>query len=232
MEEVVVRKVMPHSTESEQSVLGAMLMDSQAIVSAGEIITGEDFYNKQYGVVFDAMQELQASGRPVDLITLQNLLKEKNVPPEVSSLTYVKEFIERVPTSANVKSYAEIVREKSVLRKMIRANDDISSLCYSGKEKLDVILDTAEKRVFDVVKRRGSSDFVPIEEVVMTVLDNIEKAGQVKGNTTGVPTGFTDLDYDTAGFQPSDMILIAASPSMGKTAFDLNIALNAAITMT
>ncbi|MBR3039468.1 MAG: replicative DNA helicase [Lachnospiraceae bacterium] len=229
MEEVVVRKVMPHSTESEQSVLGAMLMDSQAIISAGEILTGEDFYNKQYGVIFDAMQELQTSGRPVDLITLQDLLKEKNVPPEVSSLTYVKEFIERVPTSANVKSYAEIVREKSVLRRMIRANDDISTLCYSGKEKLDVILDTAEKKVFDVVKRRGSTDFVPIDEVVMNVLDNIEKAGKVKGNTTGVPTGFTDLDYDTAGFQPSDLILIAARPSMGKTAFALNIALNAAI---
>ena len=229
MEEEVVRKVMPHSTESEQSVLGAMLMDSQAIISAGEILTGEDFYNKQYGVVFDAMQELQTSGRPVDLITLQDLLKEKNVPPEVSSLTYVKEFIERVPTSANVKSYAEIVREKSVLRRMIRANDDISTLCYSGKEKLDVILDTAEKKVFDVVKRRGSTDFVPIDEVVMNVLDNIEKAGKVKGNTTGVPTGFTDLDYDTAGFQPSDLILIAARPSMGKTAFALNIALNAAI---
>lgn len=229
MEEEVVRKVMPHSTESEQSVLGAMLMDSQAIISAGEILTGEDFYNKQYGVIFDAMQELQTSGRPVDLITLQDLLKEKNVPPEVSSLTYVKEFIERVPTSANVKSYAEIVREKSVLRRMIRANDDISTLCYSGKEKLDVILDTAEKKVFDVVKRRGSTDFVPIDEVVMNVLDNIEKAGKVKGNTTGVPTGFTDLDYDTAGFQPSDLILIAARPSMGKTAFALNIALNAAI---
>ena len=229
MEEEVVRKVMPHSTESEQSVLGAMLMDSQAIVSAGEIITGEDFYNKQYGVIFDAMQELQSSGRPVDLITLQNLLKEKNVPPEVSSLTYVKEFIERVPTSANVKSYAEIVREKSILRKMIHTNDDISSLCYGGKEKLDVILDRAEKKVFDVAKGRGSTDFVPIEEVVVNVLDNIEKAGKAKGSVTGVATGFDDLDYDTAGFQPSDLILIAARPSMGKTAFALNIALHAAI---
>ena len=229
MEEDVIKKVMPHSTESEQSVLGAMMLDSQAIITAGEILTGEDFYNAQYGIIFDAMQELAASGRPVDLITLQDILKEKNVSPEVSSLTYVKEFIDRVPTSANVKSYAEIVREKSVLRKMIRANDDISAMCYSGKEKLDAILDSAEKKVFDVVKRRGISEFVPIAQVVMTAIDNIEKASKTKGSVTGVATGFTDLDYDTAGFQPSDLILIAARPSMGKTAFALNIALHAAI---
>ena len=229
MEEEVVRKVMPHSTESEQSVLGAMMLDNQAITAAGEILTGEDFYNTQYGVIFDAMQELQSSGRPVDLITLQDILKEKNVSPEVSSLTYVKEFIERVPTSANVKSYAQIVREKSVLRKMIRTNDDISSMCYSGKEKLDYILDNAEKKIFDVVKKRGSSDFVPIDEVVMRALDNIEAASKTKGSVTGVATGFTDLDYDTAGFQPSDLILVAARPAMGKTAFALNIALHVAI---
>ena len=133
MEEEVVKKIMPHSTESEQSVLGAMMMDSQAIASVTEVLTGEDFYNKQYGIIFDAMVELSASGRPVDLITLQNLLKEKEVPPEVSSLTYVKEFLDTVPTSANAKYYANIVKEKSVLRKLIRANDDVNAMCYSGK---------------------------------------------------------------------------------------------------
>ena len=229
MEEEVVKKIMPHSTESEQSVLGAMMMDSQAIASVTEILTGEDFYNKQYGISDDAMVELSASGRPVDLITLQNLLKEKDVPPEVSSLTYVKDFLDTVPTSANAKYYANIVKEKAVLRKLIRANDDISSMCYSGKEKLDDILDTAEKRVYDVVQRRGSSEFTPIEEVVMNALTTIEKASKVKGTVTGVPTGFQDLDYKTAGFQPSDLLLIAARPAMGKTAFALNIALNAAI---
>ncbi len=229
MEEEVVKKIMPHSTESEQSVLGAMMMDSQAIASVTEILTGEDFYNKQYGIIYDAMVELSASGRPVDLITLQNLLKEKDVPPEVSSLTYVKDFLDTVPTSANAKYYANIVKEKAVLRKLIRANDDISSMCYSGKEKLDDILDTAEKRVYDVVQRRGSSEFTPIEEVVMNALTTIEKASKVKGTVTGVPTGFQDLDYKTAGFQPSDLLLIAARPAMGKTAFALNIALNAAI---
>ena len=229
MEEEVVKKIMPHSTESEQSVLGAMMMDSQAIASVTEILTGEDFYNKQYGIIYDAMVELSASGRPVDLITLQNLLKEKDVPPEVSSLTYVKDFLDTVPTSANARYYANIVKEKAVLRKLIRANDDISSMCYSGKEKLDDILDTAEKRVYDVVQRRGSSEFTPIEEVVMNALTTIEKASKTKGNVTGVPTGFSDLDYKTAGFQPSELLLIAARPAMGKTAFALNIALNAAI---
>lgn len=229
MEEEVIKKIMPHSTESEQSVLGAMMMDSQAIASVTEVLTGEDFYNKQYGIIYDAMVELNASGRPVDLITLQDLLKEKDVPPEVSSLTYVRDFLDTVPTSANAKYYANIVKEKSVLRKLIRANDDVSAMCYSGKEKLDDILDTAEKKVYDVVQRRGSSEFTPIEEVVMNALNTIEKASKVKGTVTGVPTGFADLDYKTAGFQPSDLLLIAARPAMGKTAFALNIALNAAI---
>ena len=229
MEEEVVRKIMPHSTESEQSVLGAMLMDSQAIATATEVISGEDFYNKQYGIIFDAMVELHNSGRPVDLVTLQNLLKEKDVPPEVSSLTYVKEFLDTVPTSANIKYYANIVREKAVLRRLIHTTDNISSECYSGKEKLDDILDMTEKKIFDVVQKRGSSDFVPIEQVVLTSLDEIEKAGKMKGAVTGVPSGFTDLDYRTAGFHGSELILIAARPAMGKTAFALNIALNAVI---
>jgi len=229
MEEEVVKRIMPHSTESEQSVLGAMLMDSQAISSASEILTGDDFYNKQYGVIFDSMVELQNSGSAVDLITLQEKLKEKNVPPEVSSLSYVREFIDAVPTSANIKAYATIVHEKAVLRKMIRTNDEISNCCYEGKEELGNILDAAEKKIFDVVKRRGSSDFVPIEDVVMNALDAIERAGKAKGETTGVPTGFKDLDYATAGLQPSDLVLIAARPSMGKTAFALNIALHASM---
>ena len=225
----VVKKIMPHSTESEQSVLGAMLMDAEAINTASELITGEDFYNKQYGTIFDAMVELQHTGRPVDLVTLQEILKEKDVPPEVSSLTYVKEFIDTVPTSANVKTYANIVREKAVLRRLIRANEEISNLCYSGKEKTDDILDKAEKKIFDVTQKRGASQFAPIEEVVMTALDNIEAAGKTKGSVTGIHSGFDDLDYRTAGFHASEMILIAARPGVGKTAFALNIALNAAI---
>ena len=182
MEEDVLKKVIPHSTESEQSVLGAMLMDSQAIASVTEVLTGEDFYNKQYGVIFDAMVELSATGRPVDLITLQNLLKEKDVPPEVSSLTYVKEFLDAVPTSPNAKYYANIVREKSVLRKLIQAGDEINSMCYAGKDKLDDILEDAEKKIYSVVQKRGSSDFRPIEEVVLSSLSLIEEAGKTKGS--------------------------------------------------
>ncbi len=229
MEEDVLKKVIPHSTESEQSVLGAMLMDSQAIASVTEVLTGEDFYNKQYGVIFDAMVELSATGRPVDLITLQNLLKEKDVPPEVSSLTYVKEFLDAVPTSANAKYYANIVREKSVLRKLIQAGDEINSMCYAGKDKLDDILEDAEKKIYSVVQKRGSTDFRPIEEVVLSSLSLIEEAGKTKGAVTGIPTGFTDLDFKTSGLHPSELILIAARPAMGKTAFALNIALHAAI---
>ena len=184
MEEEIVKRIMPHSNESEQSVLGAMLMDSQAISSASEILTGDDFYNKQYGVIFDAMVELSNSGRVVDLVTLQDKLKEKNVPPEVSSLAYVREFIDAVPTSANVKAYAQIVYEKSVLRKMIKTNEEISKACYEGTEKLEKIFDDAEKKVFEVVQRRGSTDFVPIEDVVMNALEAIEKAGKAGGKVT------------------------------------------------
>ena len=131
MEEAVIKKIKPHSTESEQSVLGAMLMDSEAITAASDILTGEDFYNKQYGVIFDAMVELNAQGRPVDLVTLQDRLKEKNVSPEISSLSYVKEFLETTPTSANIKYYAGIVREKAVLRRLIDTNEEIRQRFYS-----------------------------------------------------------------------------------------------------
>lgn len=229
MDEAVIKRILPHSTEAEQSVLGSMIMDADAIVTASELITGEDFYNKQYGVIFDTMVELQNSGGSVDIVTLQDKLKEKDVPPEVSSLEYVRDFITAVPTSANIKYYAEIVQKKSVLRKLIRTTEGISNTCYAGKEDVEDILEDTEKQIFDIVQRRNVGDYVPIQQVVMNALDMIERAAKNKGAITGVPTGFTDLDYSTAGFQPSDLILIAARPSMGKTAFALNIALHAAL---
>lgn len=229
MDEAVIKRILPHSTEAEQSVLGSMIMDADAIVTASELITGEDFYNKQYGVIFDTMVELQNSGGSVDMVTLQDKLKEKDVPPEVSSLEYVRDFITAVPTSANIKYYAEIVQKKSVLRKLIRTTEGISNTCYAGKEDVEDILEDTEKQIFDIVQRRNVGDYVPIQQVVMNALDMIERAAKNKGAITGVPTGFTDLDYSTAGFQPSDLILIAARPSMGKTAFALNIALHAAL---
>ena len=204
MEENVLKRILPNSLEAEQSVIGSMIMDREAIVVAAEIISGDDFYNKQYGVLFETMRELNDAGSPVDLITLQDRLRTKDVPPEVSSL--------------------EIVAEKSTLRRLIRLNEEIANTCYAGKESLEYILEDTEKRVFQLVQRRTTDDYVPIRQVVMNAMDKIEAAAKNKGNVTGIPTGFLDLDYRTAGLQPSDLILIAARPSMGKTALELNVA--------
>lgn len=223
-DEALLKRVLPHSIEAEQSVIGAMIMDREAITIASEIICGDDFYNKQYGVVFDTMVELNDEGRPVDLVTLQDRLREKDVPPEVSSLEFIRDLITAVPTSANIKYYAGIVAEKATLRKLIRLNEEIANTCYIGKENLEVILEDTEKRVFELVQKRNTGDFVPIRQIVMNAMDKIEKASKSSGNVTGIATGFIDLDYRTAGMQPSDLILIAARPSMGKTAFVLNIA--------
>ena len=224
MEEALLKRILPHSVEAEQSVIGSMIMDREAIVVASEIVLGEDFYNKQYGAVFDTMVELNDEGKPVDLVTLQDRLKEKDVPPEVSSLEFIGALVTAVPTSANIKYYANIVAEKATLRRLIRINEEIANTCYVGKESLEDILADTEKRVFDLVQRRNAGEFVPIRQIVMNAMDNIEKASHNKGNVTGVATGFFDLDYRTAGMQPSDLILVAARPSMGKTAFVLNIA--------
>ncbi len=224
MEENVLKRILPHSIEAEQSVIGSMIMDREAIVVASELISGEDFYNRQYGILFETMVELNDDGSPVDLVTLQNRLKEKDVPPEVSSLEFVRELITAVPTSANIKYYANIVAEKATLRKLIRLNEDIANTCYAGKENLEYILEDTEKRVFQLVQKRTTDDFVPVRQIVMNAMDKIETAAKNKGSVTGIPTGFIDLDYKMAGMQPSDLILVAARPSMGKTAFELNLA--------
>lgn len=224
MEENVIKRILPHSVEAEQSVIGSMIMDREAIVVASELITGEDFYNRQYGVLFETMVELNDAGSPVDLVTLQNKLKEKDVPPEVSSLEFVRDLITAVPTSANIKYYANIVAEKATLRRLIRLNEEIANTCYAGKESLEYILEDTEKRVFQLVQKRTTDDFVPVRQIVMNAIDKIEIASRNKGSVTGIPTGFIDLDYRTAGMQPSDLILVAARPSMGKTAFELNLA--------
>lgn len=224
MEEALIKRVMPHSVEAEQSVVGAMLMDKDAIMTAAEIVSGADFYQSAYGVIFDSMVELFNEGKPVDLITLQERLKEKDVPAEIASLEFVKDLVTVVPTSANVKYYAEIVAEKSLMRKLIRLNEEIANTCYAGKEPLEAILENTEKSVFELLQRRNTGDYVPIRQVVMNALERIEKASKNKGTVTGIPTGFIDLDYKLSGLQPSDLILVAARPSMGKTAFVLNIA--------
>ena len=223
MEEALVKRVLPHSVEAEQSVIGSMLMDRDAIIAASEIVVADDFYQRQYGIMFDTMVELFNEGKPVDLVTLQDRLKEKDVPPEVCSLDFVRDILATVPTSANVRSYATIVHEKAVLRRLIRINEEIANNCYSGKDSLEVILADTEKQIFNLLESRASGDFVPIRQVALNVLDKIEQATRSKSTVTGLPTGFIDLDYRMSGLQPSDLILIAARPSMGKTAFVLNI---------
>ena len=224
MEEALIKRVLPHSIEAEQSVVGAMLMDKDAIMTASETISREDFYQASYGIIFESMVELFNEGKPADLITLQERLKEKDVPEEISSQEFVRELLVVVPTSANVKYYAQIVYEKSMLRKLIRLNEEIANTCYVGTEPMEEILETTEKRVFELLQKRNTGDYVPIKEVVLNALDRIEKASKSKGTVTGIPTGFLDLDYKLSGLQPSDLVLVAARPSMGKTAFVLNIA--------
>ena len=224
MDEALIKRVLPHSIEAEQAVVGSMLMDRDAILTSSEIISGEDFYQTAYGVIFDTVVEIYNEGKPVDLITLQERLKEKDVPAEISSLEFVRDLVTAVPTSANVKYYAEIVAEKSMLRRLIKLNDEISNMCYLGKESMEAVLEITEKKVFELVQKRNTGDFVPIKDVVLNALEKIESASKISGSVTGIPTGFLDLDYKMSGLQPSDLILVAARPSMGKTAFVLNIA--------
>ncbi len=224
MEEALIKRVLPHSPEAEQSVIGSMLMDREAIMAASEIIDSADFYQHQYGILFETMLELYNEGTPVELITLQDGLREKDVPPEISSLEFAKDLLSSVYTSTNVRQYAQIVYEKSILRKLIKESEETANICYLGKERVDDIMEDTEKRIFSLLQKRNTGDFVPIKDVVLNALDKIELASKNRGSVTGIPTGFIDLDYKTSGMQPSDLILIAARPSMGKTAFVLNIA--------
>ena len=225
MEEALIKRDMPSSREAEQSVIGSMIMDKDAIVTAMEMLISEDFYYQQYGILFDTMIELYNKSLPVDLVTLQNKLKEKDVPEEIASLEFVRDLVTAVPTSANVKYYAQIVKDNSMRRKLIKLNQEIENECYLGKESVETVMDITEKKVFDLLSARGGGgDYVPIRQVVMNALEKIENAAKTSGTVTGIPTGFIDLDYRTAGLQPSDLILVAARPSMGKTAFVLNIA--------
>lgn len=226
MEEALIKRVMPHSIEAEKAVVGAMLMDSEkeAILSATEIISGQDFYQTVYGTIFDTIAELFNEGKPVDPLTLMERLKEKDVPPEIESMEFMRELLNAVTTSVNVKYYAQIVAEKAMMRRLIKLNEGIANTCYAGKESLEHILETTEKSVFELLQRRNTGDYVPIKQVVLNALERIEKAAKSKGVVTGLPTGFIDLDYKLSGLQPSDLVLVAARPSMGKTAFVLNIA--------
>lgn len=224
MDEALIKKVPPHSLEAEQSVIGSMLMDKDAIATASEILTEEDFYQRQYGVLFSAMVELDAQGKDVDTVTLKDKLKEKDCPEEYSGIEFLKNLIMAVPTSTNVKSYASIVKQKSTARKLIKITEGIANDCYLEKENIDAILDKSEKEIFKIVQAQGGGGYVDIKDIVYETINNIEAVAKHKGSVTGISSGFIDLDYKTSGFQKSDLILIAARPAMGKTAFVLNLA--------
>ena len=223
-QEEAIKRIMPHSLEAEQSVVGSMIMDADAVIAAAELLKEEDFYSRQYGIFFSTILEMNRNNIEIDPVTLQDKLKEKNLPPEVYSAEVIMNLIASVPTSANIRSYCDIVARKSLLRRMIHAVEDIASACYSENQETEAVLDQAEKKIFEISESRGTSNFVPVRQVVLNAMERIEAAARVKGTVTGLPTGFMDLDRQTAGFQRSDMILIAARPSMGKTALALNIA--------
>lgn len=224
MEDMDFKRVMPNNLEAEKSVLGSMLMDKDAIVTASEILLKDDFYNQHYAVMFEAMVELYNEGMPVDPVTLQNKVIKKGLPEQFTGADRIREILMSVPTSANVKYYATIVNEKSMARKLIRTTEGIANECYLGNESLETIMSDTEKQIFALLQNRSGGDYMPISQVVLNALDKIEKAAHNKSSVTGISTGFSDLDYKTSGLQPSDLVLLAARPSMGKTAFVLNIA--------
>jgi replicative DNA helicase len=229
MEESAVTRIMPNSLEAEQAVVGSMIMDRQAVITAGEMLTAEDFYYKQYGIMFQTMIDLNNEGKAIDVIILHERLKEQNLPDEVSSIEFIRDLWAAMPTSANIRQHAAIVKEKAILRNIIRVNDSIASECYAGTHRTEDILADTEKKIFDLVKNKGEHEYTPIDKVVLEALDRIQAAAKNRGAVTGVPTGFTDLDNYLSGLQPSDFVLVAARPSMGKTAFVLNVAENVAI---
>ena len=223
MDEEFVKRVLPHSIEAEQSVIGSMLYSPDAVQTAAEMLTGEDFYQRQYGVLFETMKELYESGRPTDVVTLQDALKRKDVAPETYSLDFLKELLNASFISANIRSYAQIVLDKSMLRKTIRTLEEITNNCYLGKEKTGEIMADTEKKVFDLLEtREGTGTAEPVNQTVLRVIERIEEAAKNGGAVSGLPTGFSDLDYRLSGLQKSDLVLIAARPSMGKTALALN----------
>ena len=228
-EENLLKRVLPHSLEAEQSVLGAMLMDKEAVAAALDICSPDDFYSRQYGVIFECIAELFDEGKPVDMITVQAKLKEKDVPPEVAGIDFIRSIFDYSPTSANVKSYAAIVHEKAVKRRLIKVNEEIENRCYADTDGMDELLADTEEKVFRILEARGASEIRSIEEVTVNVMERIHAAFMNGGSVAGIPTGFIDLDQKTAGLQPSDLVLIAARPSMGKTAFVLNIVEHSAL---
>lgn len=224
-----ILKVPPNNIEAEQSVIGSMLLDKNAISTASEILTGDDFYKEAHRQIFNAALELYNRNEPVDLVTIVDSLRGKGILDNIGGITYLSNLVSSVPTTANVKYYAKIVEEKSTLRKLIKSSSEIIEKCYSSSDDLIGIIDTAEKNIFNISQKATSHDFEPMSSLLEKGFNQIENLYNNKGAVTGIPTGFTEIDSKTSGFQKGDLVLIAARPSMGKTAFALNIAEYAAI---
>jgi len=223
-------QIPPHDTEAEQAVLSAMLFDREAIADACETLRGEDFYSPGHQVIFDAMVELFMQAVPVDLITLADKLQEKAQLDAIGGKEALVLLAGNFYTSANLRHHLKIVEERSILRQLIKAAGDIMAASYDARDEIAFILDRAEKSIFDIAQNRNSRDFSPISGILVETVNRIEYITKSKERITGVPTGFLDFDLKTAGMQPSELILIGARPSMGKTAFMLNVAQHAAVT--
>ncbi len=221
----------PNSVEAERSVLGAMLQDTNAVLKAVEELQKEDFYQPQHREIYDAMLAVNREQRPIDLTTVHEELNRRGTLEGVGGLDYLIDLVRYVPATANAHAYISIVAEKSTLRRLIAAAQEISRECYSQQSPVPETLGHAEKAVFDIVMKRGSGDTLrPIREVLLGTFANIEELSRQKGRIPGVPTGFTALDRHLTGLHPGEFILIGARPSMGKTSFAINIATHAAVT--
>ncbi len=224
MENELVNRVQPNDTIAEQAVLGAMLTDKDSVISAVEILRPEDFYREDNKEIYAAMLELYGLGQQIDMITLSNQLKLRGTLEKVGDFQYISTLIDNVPTTSNVENYVKIVEEKSLLRQLIKTANDILKMGYSQQEDVDTIIEMTEKKVFDVLQTRNTKGYSSMKEVLIDVFDTIEKMVQNKGKVSGIPSGFIDLDQKISGLNPSALIIVAARPAMGKSAFVLNIA--------
>ena len=226
---MIEERVPPQNIEAEQAVLGAMLIDKEAIAKATEVLSADDFYREAHRVIFSAMLELYNKNEAVDMVTVTEILKRDNKLEDIGGIAYITSLANVVLTAANVKYHADIVAEKSVLRQLVRVSTEIAAMGYEANEDVGTLLDTAESRILEISNRKKKTDFTPINDVLMDSVQSIESLLQNKGGLTGLPAGFADLDKLTSGLHPSDFIILAARPSMGKTALALNIVQNVAL---
>jgi replicative DNA helicase len=225
----ITDRVPPQNIDAERSTLGSMLLEKEAIEKGTEVLKPEDFYREAHRVIFEVIIHLSNKGEPIDIITVSEELTRRNMLDKVGGIPYLTALANAVPTAANVEYYAKIVAEKSLLRSIISVATNIVGMGYEGAEEVNVILDEAEKQIFQVTQRRNTKGFVSLRNILIETFERIEKLYESKGGVTGLPTGFTDFNRMTAGLQPSDLIILAARPSMGKTTFALNIAQSASV---